>query len=454
MKLTARLAIVAGKILLSASITSVWAYPFGIKPAGADTAEAIRQYEAFKKVHFSGASGGIRVKQENKTTSEYQGYGMVFAACVGDHESYKALWKYTRTYIGRNGDKGTFPWEIRGSNITGPGTAMDGCIEIMFSLDLAEYKWPGNGYGDAAKEYMDNLLRFGPRWDGRWWWPDSNYILPSVKPGGMGYMANYMAVAWLPRFTERFGDPRYAGPVREAWYKLLEYSYDNYALVGCSLMEDGRQSLSGNKGFCGVVGSGWDRFDAGPTRFQFRISLDYLLYGEPRSLKWAEKLTNFWVNEGAEEDIHNIMAGYNFTDGKMYWPENKPTTISGAGVAAMAVGNQAIADGAWEFCRDWEIVDDNCMNNGAAVWGVLIMSGMLVPAEYDPSEYKETSVRRPHASHTAVRSPVTILPKMQQYDIFGRAISRRPGQRRGSMIVIQKSADGSHLITKVDPDRR
>jgi hypothetical protein len=413
-----------------------YSYPFGIKPAGANEADARKQYEAFMNKCVSGSST-LRALQGGKTTSEYQGYAMAFAAAVGDETRYAKLWKFAKKYIEMNHLK-TMPWLIEGGRIAGAGSAMDGCIEIVYSLDMAEERWPGNGYGDEAKKYIGNLLARGQKWDGRWWWPDSNYILPKVKPGGMGYHANYMSFAWLPRFTVRSGDPRFEGPVTTAWWKLLEYSYENYALVGCSLMEDGRQSLDGNKGFCGVVGSGWNRFDAGPTRFAWRISMPYLLYGDERSKKWADKLTAFWVAKGGEEDIKNIQAGYNFTDGKCYWPDHKPTTISGAGANAMVSGNQKIADGAWEYCKNWQMTG-NIMNDGAAVWGVLIMSGMLKPAAYDPADYT-TAVEKPAIRRGSVQGTTKGFAgqPVRAYTISGRQVpvaGLEKGRRTGIHII-------------------
>jgi hypothetical protein len=357
----------------------------------------------------------------NYTTSEYQGYAMAFAAAMGDEERYAKLFAFTKKYIDLNTKWHVMPWLVEGNRIGGPNSAMDGCIEIVYSMDLAESKWPGKGYGEAAKDYIQNLLNIGTEKSG-WWWPDSNYILPARTPGKIGYHANYMAVAWLPRFTARSGDPRFAGPVTKAWWKLLEYSYENYALVGCCLLEDGRQSRVGDKGFCGVPGSGWNRYDSGPTRFGWRISMPYLLYGDPNSKKWADKLTAFWVEQGAEEDVKNVKAGYNFTDGHCYWPNDKPTNIAGAGANAMVSGNQKIADGAWEYLKNWKIPSKKLQDDGTTVWGMIIMSGMLVPAEYNPADYT-TSVKPDH-QHRSIQGRIRGSEEhtTRAYTISGRKV--------------------------------
>jgi hypothetical protein len=381
-------ALAAGLFVITTLSVPLHAYPYGIKPTGANKQDAMRQYESFmdNNVVSDNIAGGSLRARKKSTTSEYQGYAMAFAAAVGDEARFHKLWKFTKHFIEKNikeNDRHNFPWKVYGSNVAGPATAMDGCIEIVYGLDRAEEQWPGNGYGEAAKEYILKLLTryYG---DHAFWHPDESLQLRTIKPGTNGYHLNYMSMAWLPRMSERSGDPRFGTTVRETWYGMLEYSYENYPLPACTVLEDG----TGNEGFCGVSGQNWNRFDAGPTRFGFRIPFDYLVHGEERAKKWAEKLTDFWIEQGAESDITNIKSGYHYTNGEPYGSKPSPTTISGAGVSAMAAGNQKIADGAWEYCKNYTMTG-NCMVDGAATWGVLIMSGILVPAYYESVAIEE-----------------------------------------------------------------
>jgi hypothetical protein len=406
---------------------SLHAYPYGIKPADANKEDAMRQYEAFMAANVVSdniAGGSLRARKKS-TTSEYQGYAMAFAATTGDEARFAKLWKFTKHFIDKNikeNDRHNFPWKVYGSNIAGASTAMDGCIEIVYGLDRAEEQWPGNGYGEAAKEYILKLLTryYG---DHAFWHPDENLRLLKIKPGTNGYHLNYMSMAWLPRMSERSGDPRFGTTVRETWYGMLEYSYKNYPLPACTVLEDG----TGNEGFCGVSGQNWNRFDAGPTRFGFRIPFDYLVHGEERAKKWAEKLTDFWVRQGAEQDITAIKSGYHYTNGEAYGRNHSPTTISGAGVSAMAAGNQKIADGAWEYCKNYAM-KGNCMVDGAATWGMLIMSGILVPTNYESVAVRQAQA----APGTRARKRFAPQGSEKLFSLRGRRLPAQTLQRKTS----------------------
>ena len=368
-------------------------YAFGIMPENADIADARRAYEEWKSIYVSNsgvpdASNMLRVftrpDGEGVTTSEYHGYGMLFAAHLeADDTVLQKLWNYAEQYL--NSD-GLMKWHIDGSGYAEwKQSALDGDVDIAMALDYAARRWPNRGWEERAEQYTNGMmvpgknsyLRTDPIDETEW---------PRWK---RGIYLNYQAVAYMDRFAERTGDERWVDITIPNTYELLEHSYENYELPAWHVDADGIPVRPNDP-----WNSSENRHDAGATRTNWRIGTHYLTTGHQDAEKWVDKLTDFFYEAGRMKGNYdtgdfqptNLRTGYYFmttgdkTAGNPYGDRKlvTETMMAGAGVAAMAAGNVEMTNEIYDHLASTPVDrDDKQMDNAMHVMELLIMSGGL-----------------------------------------------------------------------------
>jgi endo-1,4-beta-D-glucanase Y len=380
-------------------------YPYGILPHDASLAAVKAKWARWQEYYVTpvgcpNPNTMLRACQglvhEKAPNHEGHGYAMVFAAYLDDNDNtLTKLWNYTEHYLN---EEGLMPWHIDAvGNVRGRGGVADLSFDIALALDHAARRWPGRGWEQRAETYILNM-EWELRHDRRQRFKD-RVLDWAVNGDGAGHYLNYFAFAHFARFDDRVGKKLWSSIVTDRCYQLMDYSYENYALPAWYTDKDGVMCKPGDP-----WGSAADRFDAGPSRTAWRVGAHYLTTGDPRAKKWADKFTDFFrsqVKKGtkhvtAEDDITAIRSGYRPSSGLAYGDPQQPrcTTIGGAGVCAMASGNQKLADGAWNFLVEYDDQGQNWMSNSCGLYCMLIMSGALdcsVPAdstahqEYDPN---------------------------------------------------------------------
>ncbi len=368
-------------------------YSYGILPTNADIEDAHRVYMAWKNLyvqstHVPDPETMLRVfnrpNGEGVTTSEYQGYGMLFAAHLeADDTVLRKLWNYTESYLN---DEGLMKWHIdQEGTAEYRQSALDGDVDIAIALDYAARRWPNRGWEERAEAYINNTIAPGKRSYLRTV-PIDTDEWPRWKKG---IYLNYLATAYMQRFSYRTGDRRWVEISLPNTYALLDHSYNNFVLPAWHVDEIG-QPIHPNDPW----DSNLNRHDRGATRTNWRIATHYLVSGHPDALRWSEKLTNFFYNAGQYWGSQNtgdfapdhLRIGYRFmtTDvhvaGAPYGDrkEISETMIVAAGVPAMAVGQIEMTNEIYDFlAADSLDREDIPMDNAMHVMGLLIMSGGL-----------------------------------------------------------------------------
>lgn len=368
-------------------------YPYGILPTNADIEDARRAYTDWKEVYVKSSNvpdpdNMLRVftgpQGQGMTTSEFQGYAMVFAAHLeADDTVLEKLWNYAQYYFN---DVGLMKWKVDRDGIAEyNSSALDGDVDIAIALDYAARRWPNQGWEERAEAYINNIIKPGGYSHLRTS-PINTDEWPRWK---RGLYLNYLATAYMERFRERTGDERWVDIAIPNTYALLDYSYENFVLPAWFVDAEGRPVKPNDP-----WNSGPNRHDAGATRTNWRIASHYLISGHPDAQRWAEKLTTFFYDAGqhwGSQDTgdfapKNLRQGYRFMAeddrpaGAPYGNRHETfeTMMVAAGVPAMAAGQEEMTNEIYDFlAADAQEADDNPMDNAMHVMGLLIMSGGL-----------------------------------------------------------------------------
>ena len=368
-------------------------YTYGIMPQHADIADAKRAYEEWKDLYVSSqgvpdSSNMLRVFNkpdgQGVTTSEYHGYGMLFAAHLdADDTTLQKLWTYAEDYLN---DDGLMKWHIDASGYAEyKQSALDGDVDIAMALDYAARRWPNRGWEERAENYINGILIPGKNSFLR-----TDPIDTSEWPRWYkGIYLNYLATGYMERFSERTGDDRWVDVAIPNTYELLEYSYDHFELPAWHVDEDGEPVRPNDP-----WNSRSNRHDAGATRTDWRIATHYLTTGHEDAAKWVNKITDFFYEAGQKRGARdtgdfsptNLRTGYRFMTthqheaGSPYGDRSleAETMMAAAGVAAMAAGNVEMTNEIYDHLATSPVDrDDKTMENAMHVMGLLIMSGGL-----------------------------------------------------------------------------
>ncbi len=368
-------------------------YEFGVTPTNVDPVDAVEAWSAWKNLYLTrngvpNSDSMLRVSHEpnglGRSSGEFQGYGMLFAAHLEPNDSVlQQLWNYASHYLN---DDGLMPWNISADGVVeGPSAALDGDVDIAMALEVAERRWPGQGWGERARTYMDNMLK-PPQRSHLKTSPIDTSIWPRWKKG---IYLNYLATGYFEAFAQRTGDDRWTEVAIPNTYDLLDKSFNDFALPAWFVDVDGSPVRPDDP-----WNSRYNRHDAGATRTDWRIATHALLTGHPSASAWSQKLTSFFLDAGSQDkrgnaqpfSPTNLRSGYrfaadnNYSAGQPYGNPNliSETMITAAGVSAMASGNQSMADSIYDFmASDTVQATDGNMDNAMHVMGLLLMGGYL-----------------------------------------------------------------------------
>ncbi|AFM41439.1 endoglucanase Y [Desulfosporosinus acidiphilus SJ4] len=139
----------------------------------------------------------INPQMENSTVSEGIGYGMLFSVAFDDIYHFDRLWSYANHNLDA---KGLMNWKIgKNGEILGQGSATDADQDIAYALILAEEKWPGRGYVQAAKQILNSIVTYESDQEGLLL-PGDNWGNPEI------YNPSYIAPAYYELFYKITGN--------------------------------------------------------------------------------------------------------------------------------------------------------------------------------------------------------------------------------------------------------
>lgn len=134
----------------------------------------------------------VNPQDNNVTVSEGMGYGMLFSATVGDHDTFNNLWKYAKQYLDKSG---LMDWKIdAGGEVIGNGSASDADQDMAYALLLASRKWNNKEYLNDSLNMMNSIIKHEVSSDG--------LLMPGDSWGNnMPFNPSYVAPAYYTDFA-------------------------------------------------------------------------------------------------------------------------------------------------------------------------------------------------------------------------------------------------------------
>lgn len=341
----------------------------------------------FVKVNADGKAIGGGTEADTITVSEAHGYGMLLMVMMADSDPqaqtiFDGMVRYFHDHPAAS-NPGLMAWnQVAGCSnaetVGGENSATDGDLDIGYALLLADRVWGSSGtfdYKAEARKVLSAILDDEVSGDvlliGDWARDDGD---PTYA--GTTRASDFM-VSHFKAFADATGDLR--------WLRVRDRIYDTIATVTeryspqTGLMPDFIVGMPANPKPAPaqfLEGDNDGDYSWNSGRYPWRISLDYLLYAEPRA-KTAMTPLNAWAR-GVTGGVPSSLADTYRLDGTNY-PD--PGTDSMAfvpmlGVAAMIdATNQTWLDAIWADTAAKDLSDEDYFGNTLKLLGMVAMTG-------------------------------------------------------------------------------
>lgn len=412
-------------------------YYKGVLPSNASF-EKVKEYWEYYKDRWVDVSG----EKASGGQWEFHAFAMVFAAYLEEDQAlFSKLWNTVEPGVDWDGHLWT------------QYKAADVLIDIAMGLDRAAVRWGGKWEGLAErwiKRFEYKLAPFNQRC-GCWQDPSGTHQDPlhcgAIAGDRCGHYINYYALSHFFRFDRRTGKTLWMESVMDDCFYTLERAYKVNKLPPWYVrMEDidndgkaeGIQVLPADLN----NSSNPDKWDGGATRSGWRLPFAYIAFGTPASLKWAQKMYDFYKSK---VDDPTRLALYRPSTGLMYGEAGNMLSVCGAGVIAMAVEDQDWVDKVWEYMIDpVNKVQSNNQKDAQRLYCMLKMSGefdVYGDAEFTPGTVStqqgsrhHLQTRRPSRRRVLVTSQDAPSASLREhvasgngvaiYDLLGNLIGR------------------------------
>ena len=280
------------------------------------------------------------------SVSEGHGYGMIITAFMAGHDPeaqshFDGLYRFYRSHPSKNNPR-LMSWRQDHHDAKRQDSASDGDLDIAYALLLADQQWHSQGsvnYLAEAKQVIDAILE-----------SDINRESWSVKLGDD-----------ISRKDSSFSDTRSSDlmPVhfrafaratgRPEWNAIVEKSYaimeslqaahsPQTGLLPDFICHVNTQPVPAKAKYLESKCDGSYSYNA--CRLPFRVALDFLITGEPRSRAVLGKI-NRWAQEKTAGNPAKIAAGYTLS-GKEIDKDSQMCFVAPLTVSAMVdAENQA-----------------------------------------------------------------------------------------------------------------
>lgn len=301
----------------------------GTFPTTVTEADARLAYDTWYDNHVEDCGGGtwrVRFDNPSQTVSEGIGYGMILAAIWEDDPTLvQGFYDYYQAALN---ERGLMAWLVEGCSLTisDPGGATDGDLDAAMGLILAECRWPGMGFGEAATSIINAIKTYDIiDVDGRLAllagdaWGDLHCMNPS-----------YLAPAYYRVFSEHV-------PADSAfWQQMVGDTYawfDEIAHPTTGLVGEWAET-DGSCGFSSTEDYGYNA-----ARTPWRLATDYAWAGSAEAEAILLRVSSFVDGIGG---IGSVVDGYR-TDGTKVGG-NLNSTFAGALALSGLVRDQTTVD--------------------------------------------------------------------------------------------------------------
>jgi endo-1,4-beta-D-glucanase Y len=334
----------------------------GIAPSNANQQHARDAYASFKTNYFADCGANKRVatgKDSAETFSEGMGYGMLMVAYLEPDATGPNLMKQLLAFVNSKLDPdGLMHWKVSCTEVWGQNAATDGDLDYTLALIQAERRWPGNGFGDAARGFLTKMLAKET---------DGCGLKPGDAWGGCGAEANpsYAAISYLETFRCFTGDAAWSSVRANTMTRQLGYWLANYALPPDWVNVD-------TTGQSGRHSRGEYTYDA--ARVPWRIGLDFVWRGSPDSREQAHKIVN--QLRATDPNPSSMGDGYSFQSGSKISNNHNSVFVGPAAVGAMVdATHQSWLDAAYSELLTLE--DGRYFNDGLRVLSLMTLTGLF-----------------------------------------------------------------------------
>jgi len=302
--------------------------------------EIAKAYATWTK-NFVQGNKVVAPEQQNNTTSEAMGYGMMIAAAMGDKAAFDKFSAYVSTKL----NDGLMNW----INTDSSGSASDADLDIAYAYLMANLQWPGGTVeGTTYKTRSDDMAKKIAAKD----------LANGVITGGSNfpqaaYNPSYFSPAWMKKLTG-----------------LSSAVSTNYTLVTANVTgttsgiptdwaDKGTGKPSAASGGAQVTSqiqdgaNGAMGYDA--ARVPWRLGMDVCL-GETNTTALKAIVDLFASKYDAGASIDLMKAGWYKTSGLVHTNakkvSNQGSYIGPMGVGAMAMKNTVMRDRAFRALLD------------------------------------------------------------------------------------------------------
>lgn len=362
-------------------------YEYGYKSVNLDDANVLEEYNRWKANYFVSCNDTVaRVDTKGITVSEGIGYGMLIMAYMGEYDNFIKLWNY---YAQRTNEHGLMHWQYKGCSESplSKNGATDADLDVAMALLVGTFQWPDKPELKTKFDILASNIRlyeFGEYYD------YVTGITYNYQKKGDMYATqtcmnpSYFAPGYYRAFAKYY-EAQNDTNVAAFWNKAAEDTYftlslnahPNTGLVTAWTTIKGGVVSSACVNDAGGGGTTTDyQFDA--CRTPWRISLDYLWWGNVQSKMFLSKMVDFvktpktdqggWYGAGG---IGAVTSGYRH-NGVSYNSFSSAPFTGGFALTGMSSSQEDVDEFMTTFAK---IKGDNYFNTSIAVLYKLVASG-------------------------------------------------------------------------------
>ncbi|MFK7749231.1 MAG: glycosyl hydrolase family 8 [Kordia sp.] len=342
-------------------------YAHGTLPTNLEAQRIADTYAIWKKKYVTSdgcPEGAKRILFDDMshTVSEGIGYGLLASAMMKDKTTFDAFYKYYNAHLDANG---LMNWKIDSTGkMVGENAATDADVDVAYALLLAHKLIEDEYYLAEAKKIIGLIKKHMVE--------PGTYVLKAGDAWGGSMTTNpsYFAPAYFKVFAEVMNDDSW-NKVSDKCYEILFKSWNpETGLVPDWCKVDGTTPAD-NVSWAKYGGKAY-YYDA--ARTPWRISKDYVWFGDVRAEKYCKTINGFTKKIG----FSNITDGYNL-DGTTFRTEKTSAFVGCFATATMTSNDQEFINAA--YIENINTFNDSYFNDILRLLTLQMQHGMFVKYE-------------------------------------------------------------------------
>lgn len=265
-------------------------------------------------------SGG---KPVEVTVSEAHGYGMLITSCMAQYDSeakdiFDGMYRFYKAHPSTIGSN-LMAWQQADngssiSNVSGADSAIDGDMDIAYSLLIADSIWGSEGeidYKTAALNVINDIMEYEVnKTDWILQLGDWAYDLNESDNFYSATRASDFIMQYLPVFADVTGDERWLN-VYNSTYNIINSFIDEYGtgILPDFIIKDKQTGkfIAAPANFLESENDGNYYYNS--CRTPWRISMDYIVNQSEDAKRFADTINSF-IKKSTNSDPWEIKAGY------------------------------------------------------------------------------------------------------------------------------------------------